>query len=105
MNGRIPINKLKLIQAERYWGYRSRLERAGYRVVYKYYSIQLKSCKKRRKYREYSPELREAIRKLDRFINKQRFCSLYRIDTYEQAEELKERRKEQISKLAEERSR
>ena len=25
MNGRIPINKLKLIQAERYWGYRSRL--------------------------------------------------------------------------------
>ncbi len=71
--------------------------------MYRYYSIQLKSCKKRRKYREYSPELRDAIRKLDRFINKQRFCSLYRIDTYEQAEGLKVRRKEQISELAEER--
>ncbi|MBR5387596.1 MAG: hypothetical protein IKS48_11505 [Eubacterium sp.] len=70
--------------------------------MYKYYSIQLKSCKKSRKYREYSPELREAIRKLDKFINKQRFCSLYRIDTYEQAERLKTRRKEQISELAEE---
>jgi len=31
------------------------------------------------------------------------FCSLYRIDTYEQAEGLKAQRKEQISKLAEER--
>lgn len=71
--------------------------------MYKYYSIQLKFCKKSRKYREYSPELREAIRKLDKFINKQRFCGLYRIDTYEQAEGLKARRKEQISELAEER--
>ena len=37
-----------------------------------------------------------------KFINKQRFCSLYRIDTYEQAEGLKARRKEQISEFAEE---
>ena len=99
-----PFSELEAVKPdETIERYRSRLERAGYRVVYRYYSIQLKSCKKRRKYREYSPELREAIRKLDKFINKQRFCSLYRIDTYEQAEELKARRKEQISELAEER--
>ena len=83
--------------------YRARLAKAGYRVTFTYYGLQLKSCKRRRKYREYSPELREDIRKLDSFIAKQSFCRRYKIDTSEQAKQLKTRLKEEISRLAEER--
>lgn len=84
--------------------YRTRLEKAGYRVVFTFYGLQLKSCKRRRKYREYSPELLADIRKLDTFIRQQNFCRKYMIDTPDQADKLKAKFKKEISQLAEERN-
>ena len=83
--------------------YRTRLERAGYRVVITYHSLQLSSCKRRRKYREYSPALLEDIRKLDRFIRLQDFCRKHRLDTVDDIDRFKTEIQDQISKLAEER--
>jgi len=83
--------------------YSARLNRAGYRVVITYHNIQLRSCKRRRKYREYSPALIEDIRKLDKYIRLQDFCRRYRLDTPCQAEQLRSEIKEKISHIAEER--
>ena len=69
--------------------YSTRLNRAGFRVVITYHCLQLKSCSKRRKYREYSPELIKEIRKFRHFTEMQSFCRKYRLDTPEQVENLK----------------
>lgn len=84
--------------------YRSRLQKAGFRVVITYHGLQLRSCKQRRKYREYSPELIEDIRKLDKYIKLQDFCREYRLDTVDQVERLKTALREDISRLAEDRN-
>ena len=83
--------------------YTERIERAGFRVVYTYHGIQLKACVKRRKYREYSPELVEDIRRLDKYISLQNLCRKYGLDTPEDVEDLKTRLREEISRIAEER--
>lgn len=84
--------------------YMTRLNNAGFRVVITYHGMQLRSCKQRRKYREYSPELIEDIRKLDKYIKLQDFCREYRLDTVEHVEQLKTAIRADISQLAEERN-
>lgn len=80
--------------------YNTRLNRAGFRVVITYHNIQLRSCQRRRMYREYSPALIEDIRKLDKYIRLQAFCRRYRLDTPEQVENLKASLRERISGIA-----
>ena len=83
--------------------YTNRLIKAGFRVVITYHGMQLRACKRKRKYLEYSPELRADIRKLDKIIRLQDFSRVHRIDTIGQAEEIKSELKAEISRLAEER--
>ena len=93
----------KMPTEEKIRHYTDRLERAGFRVVITYHGMQLRACTGRRKYREYSPELIEDIRKLDKHIKMQDFCRKYRLDTPEQVERLRTELKKKISSIAEER--
>lgn len=83
--------------------YQKRLECAGYRVIFTFYGMQLSSCKRRRKYREYSPELRAEIRKLDRVIALQKFCRKNLLDNPEKVEAFRQRRQTEIDRLSRER--
>ena len=99
-----PFGDLEKIPTEeKIRHYTDRLERAGFRVVITYHGMQLSACTGRRKYREYSPELIEDIRKLDKHIKMQDFCRKYRLDTPEQVERLRTELKKKISSIAEER--
>lgn len=69
-------------------------------MIITYYGLQLRSCAKRRKYREYSPQLIEEIRKFRRFCQLQSFCRKYMHDTPEQVEALKEALRKRISDIA-----
>lgn len=84
--------------------YRTRLNNAGFRVVITYHGMQLRSCKRRRKYREYSPELIKEIRKLDKYIQLMDFCREYKLDSVAQVEQLKTAIRSNITQLAEERN-
>ena len=83
--------------------YNSRLNRAGFRVVITYHCLQLRSCKYKRKYREYSPQLIKDIRKLERLGQLQSFSRKYRLDTPQQVENLKEALRKRISDIAKDR--
>lgn len=85
---------------ERVKRYTDRLNKAGIRVIITYHGLQLRSCAKRRKYREYSPQLIEEIRKFKRFCQLQSFCRKYMLDTPEQVEVLKEALRKRISDIA-----
>jgi len=85
---------------ERVKRYTDRLNKAGIRVIITYHGLQLRSCAKRRKYREYSPQLIEEIRKFRRFCQLQSFCRKYMLDTPEQVEALKEALRKRISDIA-----
>ena len=65
-----------------------------------YHCLQLRSCAKHRKYREYSPQLIEEIRKFKRFCQLQSFCRKYMLDTPEQVEACKEALRKRISDIA-----
>lgn len=83
--------------------YTRRLGKAGFRVVITYHCLQLRSCKKRRKYREYSPELIKEIRKFKHFTEMQSFCRKYRLDKPEQVETLITALRDRISDIAKDR--
>ena len=85
---------------ERVKRYTDRLNKAGIRVIITYHGLQLRSCAKRRKYREYSPQLIEEIRKFKRFCQLQSFCRKYMLDTPEQVEACKESLRKRISDIA-----
>lgn len=80
--------------------YTDRLNKAGFRVTITYHCLQLRSCKYKRKYREYSPQLIKDIRKLERFCQLQSFCRKYMLDTPEQVEAFKEALRKRISDIA-----
>ena len=97
-----PFDDLEKIPTEEKINhYTERLERAGFRVVITYHSMQLRACKKKRKYRVYSPELIEDIRKLDMYIKMQDFSRKYKLDIPEQVERLRTELKKKISSIAE----
>lgn len=83
--------------------YTRRLEKAGFRVIITYHCLQLRSCKYKRKYREYSPQLIKDIRKLERFCQLQSFCRKYMLDTPKQVEAFKEALRKRISDIANDR--
>lgn len=96
-----PYAHLESIPApEKVKRYTDRLNKAGFRVTITYHCLQLRSCAKRRKYREYSPQLIEEIRKFKRFCQLQSFCRKYMLDTPEQVETLKEALRKRISDIA-----
>ena len=96
-----PYANLESIPSpERVKRYTDRLNKAGIRVIITYHGLQLRSCAKRRKYREYSPQLIEEIRKFKRFCQLQSFCRKYMLDTPEQVEACKEALRKRISDIA-----
>ena len=96
-----PYANLDSIPApEKVKRYTDRLSRAGFRVTITYHCLQLRSCAKRRKYREYSPQLIEEIRKFKRFCQLQSCCRKYMLDTPEQVDALKEALRKRISDIA-----
>lgn len=72
-------------------------------MIITYHCLQLKSCKYKRKYREYSPQLIKDIRKLERFCQLQSFCRKYMLDTPKQVEACKEAIRKRISDIAKDR--
>jgi len=74
-----------------------------FRVVITYHCLQLRSCSRRRKYREYSPELIKEIRKFKHFTEMQSFCRKYRLDKPEQVENLITALRDRISDIAKDR--
>lgn len=96
-----PYANLESIPApEKVKRYTDRLNKAGFRVTITYHGLQLRSCAKHRKYREYSPQLIEEIRKFKRFCQLQSFCRKYMLDTPEQVEACKEALRKRISDIA-----
>ena len=84
--------------------YRARLNNAGFRVVITYHGMQLRFCKRRCKYREYSPELIREIRKLDKYIQLMDFCRENKLDSVARVEQLKIAIRSNITQLAEDRN-
>ena len=72
-------------------------------MIITYHCLQLRSCKYKRKYREYSPQLIKDIRKLERFCQLQSFCRKNTLDTPEQVEAFKEALRKRISDIAKDR--
>jgi len=71
----------------------------GFRALYYHYLYKMGILPKEKQHKPYSPEMREALRRLDRYSEQNRLLAKYRIDTPEQLGELIERHQSELEKL------